>query len=127
MNTRSGIAACLGLMLAMAGLSGCTSQDWAYLASALDESNSGSPGYQRVCNWYDVTDSSSTDDISGYYQGICNTEYLTLTNLSDYDFQCEVTFSDVRYQRRLPPYGKVELQQGRSDYYGFGWDCRAQR
>ncbi|WP_162925689.1 hypothetical protein [Isoalcanivorax indicus] len=116
-----------GVVWVLAGLSGCTSQDWAYFASALDESNRGSPGYQQVCNWYDVTDSASKEGVSIFYEGICNTEYLTVTNLSDYDYQCEITFSDTRYQRRLPPYGKIELQQARSDHYGWGWDCEGQR
>ena len=127
MKTSLKITACLGLMLAMAGISGCTSQDWAYIASGLDDSYSGSPGYQPVCRWYDASESFSKDDISGYYQGICNSEFFTVTNHGGHHYDCEIILSGVRYQRQLPPYGNVELQQARSDNSRIGWDCNSRR
>ena len=114
-------------MLLLVGVSGCTSQDWSHLASALDESNRGSAGYQPVCPWENVTDSKSSDGINAYYEGICSTDYLTVSNTTGTDFDCEIDFSGRVYNRRLPPYGKVELEQAGSDSYSFGWHCRGRR
>lgn len=127
MKTVSGIAAWMGVVLVIAAVSGCTAQDWSYIASGLDDANMGSPGYQPVCQWYDATDSSSGEHINVYYEGICNTAYLTINNTIDVGMDCHINFSGNTYQRRLPPYGKVELQQARTNRDSYSVDCEGQR